>query len=142
MPSVDTNVLVRLLVDDDSAQTAQAETLLRGSVRTGEPLFVPLTVALELEWVLRSRYRLPKDSILTTFSNLLESRELEFQDEASIERALHFYRSQKADFAECLHLGSAFTHRRIPFMTFDQQAARLEGARLLSSQASTEPGQP
>ena len=93
-------------------------------------MFVPLTVMLELEWVLRSRYRFSKDAVLSALVNLLETREIEFQDEASVERALFFYRSKRADFAECLHLGCAVTHDRLPLVTFDRQAAGLEGAKL------------
>jgi predicted nucleic-acid-binding protein len=127
-------VLVRLLVGDDARQAAQAEALARESAGTGEPLFVPLTVILELEWVLRARYRFPKDTVLATLVSLLETREIEFHDEASLERALFFYRSRRADFAECLHLGCAVTHDRLPLVTFDRQAARLEGAKLLGGQ--------
>lgn len=133
MPGLDTNILVRLLVDDDPRQAAKVEALVFASERKREPLFLPLTVTLELEWVLRSRYHFSKDAVLSTLSNLLETREITFQDEASVERALYFYRSQKADFAECLHLGCAMTHGQLPFLTFDRQAARLEGAELVNS---------
>ena len=133
MPTLDTNVLVRLLVGDDLRQAAHAEALARKSAAAGEALFVPLTVTLELEWVLRSRYRFSKDAVLATLVNLLETREIEFQDEGSVERALFFYRSKNAYFAECLHLGCAATHARLPLVTFDAQAARLDGAQLLGS---------
>jgi predicted nucleic-acid-binding protein len=129
--TLDTNVLVRLLVGDDTRQGAQAEALARRSADTGEPLFVPLTVTLELEWVLRSRYEFKKEAVLATLVKLLETRELEFQDEPSVERALFYYRSTNADFAECLHLGCATSHGRLPFVTFDRRAAKLEGADLL-----------
>ena len=56
MPSIDTNVLVRLLAADDAKQAAQARALMHSATQVGESLFVPLTVVLELEWVLRSRY--------------------------------------------------------------------------------------
>jgi predicted nucleic-acid-binding protein len=131
VPTLDTNVLVRLLVDDDSKQTAQAEALAKDVAEGGELVFVPLTVMLELEWVLRSRYAFPKDTVVAALVAMLETRELEFQDEGSVERALHFYRSQAADFAECLHLGTAVSHERLPFVTFDRQAAKLEGAELI-----------
>jgi predicted nucleic-acid-binding protein len=62
-----------------------------------------------------------------------DNREIEFQDQGSVERALFFYRSKNADFAECLHLGCAVTHDRLPLVTFDAQAARLDGAELLGS---------
>lgn len=51
MRAIDTNVLVRALVRDDPAQAARAEALL-----SGYDIFIPVTVVLELEWVLRSRY--------------------------------------------------------------------------------------
>jgi predicted nucleic-acid-binding protein len=131
LPTLDTNVLMRLLVNDDRRQAAQAEALARESAEAEEALFVPLTVTLELEWVLRSRYRFTKGAVLATLVSLLETREIEFQDEGSVERALFFYRSKNADFAECLHLGCAVTHERLPLVTFDAQAARLDGAQLL-----------
>ena len=81
---------MRLLVGDDRRQAAQAQTLARESAETNEPLFVPLTVMLELEWVLRSRYRFSKDSVLSALVNLLETREIEFQDE--ITRLICFHR--------------------------------------------------
>jgi predicted nucleic-acid-binding protein len=133
VPSVDTNVLVRLLAADDAKQAAQATALMQRAARTGESLFVPLTVVLELEWVLRSRYRYPKDQILSTLSSLLETRELVFQEEAAVEHALHYYRRGRVDFAECLHLGCAASAGQLPMMTFDRSAARIEGARLVST---------
>ena len=54
MRAIDTNVLVRALVQDDAAQSARAQRLLRD-----QQVFVPVTVMLELEWVLRSRYAYP-----------------------------------------------------------------------------------
>ena len=54
MRAIDTNVLVRALVRDDAAQSARAQRLLRE-----HQVYVPVTVMLELEWVLRSRYGYP-----------------------------------------------------------------------------------
>ena len=82
MPALDTNVLVRHLVQDDAAQAAAAAALLRRAIDSGELLFVALTVSLELEWVLRSRYRVHKSDALSAFEGLLASRELQFQQEA------------------------------------------------------------
>ena len=54
MHAIDTSVLVRALVQDDAAQSARAQRMLRD-----HQVFVPVTVMLELEWVLRSRYAYP-----------------------------------------------------------------------------------
>ncbi|MDE0855036.1 MAG: type II toxin-antitoxin system VapC family toxin [Nevskia sp.] len=130
MPGLDTNVLVRWLVDDDRRQSAAARKLFESAA--GAPLFVADTVALELEWVLRSRYGFDKATVLRTFNALLETQELEFQTEAALERALHLYRSGSADFAECFHAGQCGAAGRTPLLTFDAKAARLPDVELLS----------
>ncbi len=60
MAALDTNVLVRFLVQDDAAQGEAAARLIRNGIRAGTPLFVPVTVRLELEWVLRSAFGFDK----------------------------------------------------------------------------------
>ena len=92
MAALDTNVLVRLLVEDDAAQLAAARKLIRQCVSAGEALFVPITVALELEWVLRSSFGFDKVAVVATLSKLLSTFELAFESERSLELALMLYR--------------------------------------------------
>jgi predicted nucleic-acid-binding protein len=133
MPGLDTNVLVRWLVQDDERQSNRAYALFE-SARTGRfTLFVPSTVTLELEWVLRSRYQFDKTTVLGAFNALLETQEIEFQDEAALERALHLYRRVAADFADCLHAGACAMLARAPLLTFDAKAAHLANVELLST---------
>ena len=131
MPSLDTNVLVRWLVHDDDEQLTGIRTLFERARRDHTLLFVPSTVMLELEWVLRSRYGFDKAALLQTLNALLETRELELQDEAALEWALHLYRHGAADFADCLHAGLCGAAGKGPLLTFDEKAARLPGAKLL-----------
>jgi predicted nucleic-acid-binding protein len=93
-------------------------------------LFVRTTVALEVEWVLRSCYGFDKAAVLATFNALLETQELEFQDEAAIEQALHLYRGGTAAFADCLHAGLCIAAARAPLITFDEKAAKLPKVQL------------
>lgn len=86
---------------------------------------------LELEWVLRSRYRFGKAVFLEVAGELLETTELSFQLEASIEQALHDYRLGTAGFADCLHVGLAAAARQTPLLTFDLKAATVPGVNLL-----------
>lgn len=132
MAALDTNILVLWLVADDATQLARAEKLFRAMESRDEAVFVPVTVALELEWVLRSVYGLDRGAIHTAFNALLECAVLEFQLEASLERALHHYREATADFADCLHAGLVSAAARGPLLTFDAKAARLPGADLLT----------
>jgi predicted nucleic-acid-binding protein len=102
MLGVDTNVLVRFLVRDDQPQYEKARRLIDREVAKGEPVMVNLLVLLETEWVLRSRYELAKGEIVAAFSALLESADLAFEDEPSIESAIYSWKESSADFADCL----------------------------------------
>lgn len=128
MPGLDTNVLVRWIVDDDPRQAKRLQRLFEEARDARSPLFVPSTVMLELEWVLRSRYRLDKATILSALNALLETRELEFQDEPALERALSSYRQSAADFADCMHAGQCASAGRVPMMTL-QSVAQRPGSR-------------
>ena len=130
MPALDTNVLVRYLIADDKKQFEAAKQFIEKAI-TNEALFIPVSVSVELEWVLRSLYEVKKAMIITTFSRLLEAREIEFQEESAIEIALSLYADNNADFADCLHIASAQTQGRVPLVTFDRKASRVEGAKLL-----------
>ncbi len=132
--SLDTNVLVRLIVRDDEAQAVVVAKLLDRHVRRSESLWVPGTVMLELEWVLRSRYKFTKAEVIRIFSSLLSTIELVFESEAALEQALASYEEGGADFGEYLHLALAQYGRALPFWTFDAKASRAVGARLLKIQ--------
>ncbi len=56
MPALDTNVLVRYVVQNDNGQLAAAKRLIGRCVAEGQALIVPVTVALGLEWVLRAGF--------------------------------------------------------------------------------------
>ena len=132
MAALDTNVLVRLLVEDDAAQLAAARKLIRRCLNAGEALFIPITVALELEWVLRSSFGFDKVAVVATLSKLLSTLELVFESERSLELALMLYRDGPADFSDCLHAALACTASESPLWTFDKAAAKVAGAKLLA----------
>jgi len=135
MAALDTNVLVRLLVRDDAAQLATARKLIRKCLGDGEALFVPVTVALELEWVLRSTFGFDKHTVVQTLSDLLSAADLNFESEGAFEMALAQYGRTAADFSDCLHAALAVAAGLPPLWTFDRAASKLEGARLLTPTA-------
>lgn len=130
MPALDTNVLVRYLVADDRSQFQIAKAFIEEAVRE-EALFVPLSVSVELEWVLRTLYKLDKPTVLRIYNQLLETREIEFHEESSIEISLRLYSDNNTDFADCLHIAIAYHNKRAPLVTFDRKAARVVDAQLL-----------
>ena len=127
MIGLDTNVLVRFLVRDDEAQFERARRLIRREAAAGEPVPISLLVILETEWVLRSRYDLSKAEILTAFSGLLESVEISFEDESSLEQALFLWKESSVQFADCL-IGARNTALSCrATATFDAKALRVPG---------------
>ena len=132
MAAVDTNVLVRFVVHDDAAQGDTATALMRSAVDSGQPLFVPVTVLLESEWVLRSVFGFEKPTVLAALRQLLGSYELRFESEGAVELALSEYERGSADYADCLHAALASQAGEQPLWTFDKAAARVHGARLLA----------
>jgi predicted nucleic-acid-binding protein len=102
MIGLDTNVLARVILADDIVQTRQSKTLLHKAQQSGEMVFVCLGVVLELEWVLRSAAKLPKQKVITVMRQLLETAQLQIEQEPVLEHALYLYDTQTADFAECL----------------------------------------
>jgi predicted nucleic-acid-binding protein len=133
MAALDTNVLVRFLVEDDAAQLAAVRRLIRRCVNAGEALYVPVTVMLELEWVLRSAFGFDKAAVQQTLADLLASVELSFESEGAVEMALAQYAQGAADFSDCMHVALAGAAGHQPLWTFDRAAARVDGARLLAT---------
>ena len=129
MAALDTNVLVRFLVHDDEAQLQAARRLIESQLQQGMALFVPVTVVLELEWVLRARYRFNKATVVKALSDLLSTQELRFDREHALEIALNLYKQEGADLADSLHLALAHEARERPLWTFDRLASRLPGAQ-------------
>lgn len=129
MPALDTNVLVRYVVEDDAKQLAAARRLIRRCINEGRALFVPVTVTLELEWVLRTSFEYTKDEVMEVLSSLFSAAELTFESERGLEVALQLYREGSADFADCLHVALAAQAGELPLWTFDRRAAKVGGAR-------------
>jgi predicted nucleic-acid-binding protein len=132
MPALDTNVLVPYLVQDDPSQLAAAKRLISRCIAEGSTLFIPVTVVLELEWVLRSSFAFGKDDVLKTLSALFSAAELTFESERALEVALQLFRTGSADFADCLHVALAAHAGERPLWTFDKGASKVSGARLLA----------
>jgi predicted nucleic-acid-binding protein len=117
MISVDTNVLVRVLVNDDQDQAARAMERLQS-----DTAWVSRTVLLETEWVLRYAYRLDPAAIRRAFEALLGVASIDVEDRTDVLRALEWH-GKGMDFADALHLASSNAARS--FLTFDRDLARL-----------------
>ena len=133
MPGLDTNALVRWLLEDDDRHMARAKTLFETARSRHTTFIVPVTVMLELQWALRSRYGFEKSTVLGAYRALLEAQALGFQAESAIERALHLDRLGAAELADGPHAGIGSAADRSPMTTLDERAARLPSVRSLAT---------
>jgi predicted nucleic-acid-binding protein len=116
MIAVDTNVLIRLLTKDDPDQAKRAAKLF------GEnEIFIPKTVMLETEWVLRHAYGIDREGISGAFQRLIGLSNVKMEDPRAVGLAVSWY-GDGLDFADALHLASS--REAAEFATFDQTLLR------------------
>jgi predicted nucleic-acid-binding protein len=117
MTAADTNVLVRIITNDDRAQAARAAAFLRRQAK----VFIAKTVLLELEWVLRGAYRIRRTEIVSALRAIIGVANAEIEDEATVRLATAWF-EEGMDFADALHLASAGDQAE--FATFDNELRR------------------
>ncbi len=121
MRAVDTNVIVRYLTGDDPAQAVKARVIIGR-----EPVFVPRTVVLEVEWVLRGVCDLPSSQVIPALRALAGLPGVSIEDALLVATAMD--RAEGGmDFADAPHLAAAAECEG--FVTFDKRFARLAARR-------------
>ena len=130
MIGLDTNVLVRYIMQDDPSQSPKATRLIE-RLTTDEPGFIPLVAIIELVWVLSSSYRLDREQVSSALELLLRSKELIVDRADQVMRAQARFRSGGTDFADCLIERIAHAAGCQATMTFDAGAAKSAGMTLV-----------
>lgn len=128
MIALDTNILARFYVDDPAdLQAAQQRPIARRLLTRATPVFVPLTVVLELEWVLRAFYGFAADDFVRVVQHLLGLANVTVEEWARVSDALALHKDG-LDFADALHLlaSSGCTE----FMSFDDRRFARRAKRL------------
>ena len=133
MIGIDTNVLVRYIVQDDAEQAAVATAFLETHCTSDAPGYVSHVVLCELVWTLRKVYRLAKADVVYVLDRVLSNAALHVEVPALARAARYDFEADGGDYADCLisrahqAVGCAYT------VTFDRRAARHPLFTLLSS---------
>lgn len=130
MIALDTNVLVRFLVQDDPTQSGLATAVFEQLTEDG-PGFVSREVMIELVWVLERAYRLSRAEIAGALDGMIASTDLVVEGADGIALALELYRHDGFGFADLMIAGAARRAGASELLTFDRKAASLPGARLI-----------
>lgn len=132
MIGVDTNVLVRFLVQDDPDQAKAAATLFAGLTEEA-PGFLCREVLVELVWVLERAYGLSRPDIARALDSLLEARELVVEAADRVAIAVDRYRKGGAGFSDQMIALAGQGAGCQATVTFDRQAGALPGMQLLNA---------
>lgn len=128
MIAVDTNVLVRVLIDDPTHP--EQVRLARQFAKKAHHLFIPQVVQIELIWVLETAYKFAKPDILLVLNHLQENETFNLQHEEQFHTALQLFQTTTADFADCMILAQS-SQEKYKVVTFDKKFAKLLGASLI-----------
>jgi len=130
MIGLDTNVIVRYVMQDDPKQSQKAVRLIE-ALSAESPGFVPVVAVVEFVWVLTSCYELRREQVAAAIDGVLRAKEFVVDRMEQIAQALRVYRSGSADFADCLIERGAASAGCEKTMTFDVSAAKSAGMTLI-----------
>lgn len=131
MKGIDTNVLVRYIVQDDAKQGKEAIHFIEKECSDKSPIFINGIVLCELVWVLESAYDYPRDNIALVIEQILKTRQFYIHEPEILWQSVYGYKNNGADFADN-YIGHLNKHHGCEnTVTFDKRAAKLNYFKLL-----------
>ena len=121
MIALDTNVLVRYLMDDDEEQSPRARSFIESAADRRARMFVSHIVLCEMTWVLATAYRVPKIARVEALRDVIRTAQFVIEDPDLAARALHRYEHGRADFADYLIAERSTAAGCEHVATFDRQ---------------------
>lgn len=131
MIGLDTNVLVRYIMQDDPKNSPKATKLIE-SLDGDNPGYITMVSVVELYWVLTSCYELTGEQVGQALEAILRTKQFLVERADQVMRALRVYGEGKADFADCLIERSATGAGCTQTMTFDVGASKHAGMTLIA----------
>jgi predicted nucleic-acid-binding protein len=130
MIGLDTNVVIRYLLQDDPQQAERATAFIEQQLSVENPGYISLVVLTEIAWVLRSCYGIDREMLSRTLRVVLETRQLWVERTDLVVRALRRYADNTADFSDALIVELARDNGCSETVSFDRKANVL-GMRML-----------
>jgi len=130
---LDTNVIVRLLINDNTRQTEEARRYIKKHCSAAEPGYITHIALVETVWVLERVLKLPKEQVLSAMESLFRIKTITVQDAEIVQQALDCYHAGSIDFADALIGLIGQENGADHTVTFDRAAAKLPGFKLLKA---------
>ena len=131
MIGVDTNLLLRLWLDDDPAQNRRIDALLAAHGNTPGSLLVTDVVLVEAVWTLKSAFEQDKQAQLLAIRSLLDETAFAFEDREAVTGALSLFEAGSCGFADCLVVAKHARHGCEFTATFDKGMRKLPRVKVL-----------
>lgn len=132
MVGLDTNVILRYMLQDDPKQTPLANHIVDQVLSRENPGFITLVTVLEIVWVLRSLLKQTRTEIATHLENLLAADTLEVQNEQQVFEAVFALKRGTGEFEDAL-IGALNVWAGCPHtLTFDKKALRMPYFQVIS----------
>ncbi|WP_036250716.1 PIN domain-containing protein [Methylobacter sp. BBA5.1] len=132
MIGLDTNVIIRYIVQDDEQQAKLATDLIESQCSSENPVFINEITLCEIVWALKRAYGYEKTVIINILRQLLVSREITISSHSEAWAAFHDYENGNADFSDCF-IAQLNKQRGCPFTySFDKKACQHGLFKLLS----------
>ncbi len=131
MIALDTNLLVRLLTNDEPRQAAKVEAWLRNNATSKDPAYVDHVVLCELAWVFERSYGYSRAEVQGALAALTQQDHLKVEAPGLVRQALALYADGPADFSDYLLAVRAQAAGYSPVLTFDRKAAKTATHQLL-----------
>ena len=131
MIGIDTNILLRLWLDDDPAQNRRIDALLEEHGGTPGSLLVTDVVLAEAVWTLRSAFEQDKAAQLLAVRSLLKETAFAFEDRDAVTQAADMFEQGSCGFSDCLVLAKHARRECAFTATFDRGMRKLPRVKLL-----------
>jgi len=131
MIAIDTNILIRFLVRDDTKQTDKVYKLFKNAEKQHEELYIPILVMLEVIWVLESVYEINRTDLLNALSKLILMPILCFENLSAIQSFILDAKDSSFDLPDLLIAHSAKLKSCEKVITFDKKASKHQLFELL-----------
>ena len=130
MTGLDTNVLVRYIMQDDPKQSPKATAIVETLAGVGSA-YITLVSMVELAWILTASFELTRAQVSLALDGIIRTKQFKIENADQVIRALRVFKLGKSDFADCLIERSANSAGCVKTITFDVKAAKYAGMTLI-----------
>ena len=124
MIALDTNALVRMLIEDDENQAKIVQQIVASAEKNSVQIIILSEVLIETVWVLESVYRCTREDISQFLENLFSTSTFTFPDSAVIRNVVSHYKKE-GDFADLLIVAQARKCHAKKFFSFDKNLQKI-----------------